>query len=63
MHEGNYQQLSDTFLEFYIDQKQTLMFHQFIKQLYHTFVESYIDQEHILLQKRINCMFIRFFWF
>ena len=51
MHEGNYQQIYHTFVDFCTSQEQIMTFHQFLEQLYHTFVESYIEQEHILLRK------------
>ena len=64
MHDGNYQQLYHTFIDFCSSQEQILKFSHFLELLYHTFVESYINQEYILLQMVIaNSMFTYFFSF
>ena len=51
MHEGNYQLLYFTFLDFCSSQEETLMLHPFLQELFRTFLESYINQERILIDK------------
>ena len=64
MHDGNYQQLYHTSVDFCSSQEQIPKFRHFLELLYHTFVESYINQEYILLQMVIiNSMFAYCFSF